>query len=130
MLCGETFFRNEKPIHRSGLGRWKKRIGEEGLERLLAETIRLGVEVEAVKPTSLKRVSVDTTVQPKNIAHPTDSKLLNRSRERLVSLAVKFSVKLRQTYRRKGPQAVMKARRYAHARQFKRMKRQVKSLRT
>ena len=129
-LCGETFFRNVKPIDRSGLGRWRKRIGEEGLERLLAETIRLGVEVEAVKPSSLKRVSVDTTVQPKNIAHPTDSKLLNRSRERLVSLAVKFSVKLRQTYRRNGPRAVMMAGRYAHARQFKRMKRQVKKLHT
>ena len=129
-LCGETFFRHEKPIHRGDLGRWRKRIGEEGLEHLLGETIQLGLETEVVKPSSLKRVSVDTTVQPKNIAHPTDSKLLNRSRERLVRLAAKFSIDLRQSYRRVGPRAVMKAGRYAHAKQFRRMRKQVKSQRT
>ncbi|MBF0357820.1 MAG: transposase [Magnetococcales bacterium] len=72
LLCGETFFRNEKPIDRSSMGNWRRRIGEDGLEYLLKETIRLGVDSGAVKPSSLKRVSVDTTVQPKNIAHPTD----------------------------------------------------------
>ncbi len=85
---------------------------------------------EAVRPTSLKRVSVDTTVQPKAIAYPTDAKLFNRSRERLVRLAQKQSVILRQSYRRKGPQAVLKAGRYAHARQTQRMRKQIKRLRT
>lgn len=129
-LCGETFFRHEKPLHRSDLSRWRKRIGVEGLEFLLAQTIRLGLAVEAVKPSSLERVTVDTTVQPKAIAHPTDAKLLNRSRERLVRLAARLGVPLRQSYARTGPLAVLKAGRYAHARQMKRMRREVKWLRT
>uniref|UniRef100_A0A1S7LHT2 Transposase n=1 Tax=Magnetococcus massalia (strain MO-1) TaxID=451514 RepID=A0A1S7LHT2_MAGMO len=129
-LCGETFFRHDKPLHRSDLSRWRKRIGEEGLEYLLKDTIWLGLETKVVKKSSLERVSVDTTVQPKNIAHPTDSKLLNKSRERLVKLATAYSVELRQSYKRKGKQVVLKAGRYAHAKQFKRMRKQIKSLRT
>ncbi|MBF0612984.1 MAG: IS5 family transposase [Magnetococcales bacterium] len=129
-LCGETFFRHEKPIHRADLSRWRKRIGEEGLETLLAETIKLGLQTKTIKPESLKRVTVDTTVQPKNIAHPTDAKLLNRSRVRLVRLAARFGVALRQSYQRLGPQALPAAGRYAHARQMVRMRREVKRLRT
>jgi len=73
---------------------------------------------------------VDTTVQPKAVTHPTDAKLLNRSRERLVRLAKKQGIVLRQSYQRKGPQAVLKAGRYAHARQMKRMAKEVKRLKT
>ena len=129
-LCGETFFQHRRPIVRSGLSKWRKRIKRKGMEALLQQTLAVGLDVGAVKPTSLKRVSVDTTVQPKAIAHPTDARLLNRSRERLVRLARKQSVTLRQSYRRKGPQAVLKAGRYAHARQTRRMHKQVKRLRT
>ncbi len=84
----------------------------------------------AVKASSLERVSVDTTVQPKNISYPTDSKLLNRSRVRLVRLSARFGVALRQSYHRLGPQALLAANRYAHARQMKRMAREVRTLRT
>ena len=129
-LCGETFFQHRRPIVRSGLSKWRKRIKSKGMEALLQQTLAVGLDVGAVKPASLKRVSVDTTVQPKAIAHPTDAKLFNRSRERLVRLARKQGVALRQSYRRKGPQAVLKAGRYAHARQMKRMRKQVKRLRT
>ena len=100
------------------------------MEALLQQTLAVGLDVGAIKSTSLKRVSVDTTVQPKAIAHPTDAKLLNRSRERLVRLAGKQEIALRQSYRRKGPQAVLKAGRYAHARQTRRMRKQIKRLRT
>ncbi|MEO5365110.1 MAG: hypothetical protein H7831_01875 [Magnetococcus sp. WYHC-3] len=44
--------------------------------------IRIGLETETIEESSLERVSVDTTVQPKNIAYPTDARLLTRSRER------------------------------------------------
>lgn len=129
-LCGETFFQYNPPIARSGLSKWRKRIKSKGMEALLQQTLLVGLDVGAVKQTSLKRVSVDTTVQPKSIAHPTDAKLLNRSRERLVRLAKKQGVDLRQSYQRKGPQAVLKAGRYAHARQMRRMRKEVKRLRT
>jgi hypothetical protein len=40
--------------------------------------------------------------QPKAVMFPTDAKLLNRARERLVRLAQKLGVRLRQSYRRVG----------------------------
>ncbi|WP_321394960.1 IS5 family transposase [uncultured Desulfuromusa sp.] len=129
-LCGETFFQYQRPIVRSGLSKWRKRIKDKGMEALLQQTLAVGLASGAVKDTSLKRVSVDTTVQPKAVAHPTDAKLLNRSRERLVRLAKKQGIVLRQSYQRKGPQAVLKAGRYAHARQMKRMAKEVKRLKT
>jgi IS5 family transposase len=94
-LCGETFFQHRPPIVRSGLRKWRKRIKSKGMEALLQQTLVVGLNVGAVKQTSLKRVSVDTTVQPKAIAHPTDAKLLNRSSERLVNLAKRLIKKQR-----------------------------------
>jgi IS5 family transposase len=129
-LCGETFFQHQKPIARSGLSKWRKRIKKKGMDALLKEILAVGLKTGAVKESSLERVSVDTTVQSKAISHPTDAKLLNRSRERLVRLAQKLQIELRQSYRRKGPQAVLKSGRYAHARQLRRMQKEVKRLRT
>lgn len=129
-LCGETFFQHRAPIARSGLSKWRKRINSKGMEALLLQTINVGLVIGAVKPASLKRISVDTTVQPKAITHPTDSKLLNRSREHLVKLAKKQQITLRQSYQRKGPQVALMAGRYAHAKQFKRMRKAVKTLKT
>ena len=73
---------------------------------------------------------VDTTVQPKNIAHPTDAKLLHRARERLVRLARKEGVRLRQSYARVGKRALIQQQRYAHAKQFKRANKYLRRLKT
>jgi IS5 family transposase len=58
------------------LGRFRKLIGEEGVEALLKATVEAAVAAQAVKPSEFERVIVDTTVQEKAIAHPTDSRLL------------------------------------------------------
>src|SRR5260221_6835167 len=73
-----------------------------------------------MKPSELSRVIVDTTVQPKNITFPTDAKLLNRAREKLVKLAKQLGVELRQSYTRVRKFALIQHQRYAHAKQFKR----------
>jgi IS5 family transposase len=73
---------------------------------------------------------IDTTVQPKAVMFPTDAKLLNRARERLVRLAKKLGVSLRQSYRRVGKLALIKHQRYAHAHQFKRANRSLRKLKT
>ena len=61
--------------------KWRNRLGKDGVEKLLIETINTGLKSKTIKPNSLTKVTVDTTVQEKNIAFPTDSKLLNKARE-------------------------------------------------
>ncbi len=129
-FCGETYFQHQLPIDFSSLSRWRKRIGEKGCELILSETLQGGLRSGAVKETSLKRVNIDTTVQPKAVRYPTDSRSYNRCRERLVRLARKFGINLRQTYSRLGPRALRKASSYAHARQFKRAKKEIRTLKT
>jgi IS5 family transposase len=83
-----------------------------------------------MKPQDVRRVVVDTTVQPKNVMFPTDAKLLHRARERLVGLARKVGMDLRQSYVRLGKKALIRHQRYAHAKQFKRANRCLRTLRT
>ena len=83
-----------------------------------------------LKRSSLDTAVLDTTVQPKAIAHPTDSRLLNRAREQLVAAAQDAGIALRQSYERVGKAAQTQAGRYAHAKQFKCMGREIRKLRT
>jgi IS5 family transposase len=103
-------------------------LGEEGVEKILSQTIVTALKTQTVAPQDLKRVISDTTVMEKNISFPTDTKLLNKAREKLVDLASRSDLKLRQTYARVGRFAALNAGRYAHAKQFKRMKKEVKKL--
>jgi len=83
-----------------------------------------------MKRSSLATIVLDTTVQPKAIAHPTDSRLLNWAREQLVEAAQGCGIRLRQSYARVGPAAEQRAGRYAHARQYRRMHKAIRQLRT
>ncbi len=129
-FCGATYFEHQLPIDPSSMTRFRRRIGESGCEKILQATVSAGLKSKTIKPAHLKRITVDTTVQEKAVSFPTDSKLLNRSRVRLVKLCHEQGVVLRQSYARKGPQALFKANRYAHARQYRRMRSRVKKLRT
>jgi IS5 family transposase len=93
-------------------------------------TVAAGVKSTTVKAGDFKRVTVDTTAQEKAVSYPTDGRLLNRSRARLVRWCRKAGVALRRSYARGGPKASVKAHRHAHARQYQRMRRCVKRLRT
>ncbi len=127
-FCGETFFQHQFPCHPTSLTRWRQRLGEEGCEWLLTATIQAGLDSKVITPSSLKRVVVDTTVQEKNIAYPTDSKLYDQSRRQLVGLAHELDITLRQTYQKLCREWLPKIGRYAHARQFKRMRRGIKKI--
>jgi transposase, IS5 family len=129
-FCGEEFFQHRLVFERSSLTRWRQRMGEEKLQALLQESLAVAARTEAMKPSDLARIVVDTTVQPKAVMFPTDAKLLNRARERLVRLAEKVGVELRQSYRRIGKLALIKHQRYAHAHQFKRANRSLRKLKT
>jgi transposase, IS5 family len=129
-FCGEEFFQHRLVFDRSSLTRWRQRMGEERLRALLQESLAVATRTEAMKPADLSRVIVDTTVQPKAVMFPTDAKLIHRARERLVRLADKLGVELRQSYRRVGKLALIKHQRYAHAKQFKRANRALRKLKT
>ena len=129
-LCGEEFFQHKLVLDRSSLTRWRQRMGEEKIKALLQESLSIAVKTEAIKPSELSEVIIDTTVEPKNVMFPTDARLLNRAREILVRLARKHGVPLRQSYARVGKFAQIKHQRYAHAKQFKRANRALKTLRT
>ena len=101
-FCGETFFQHKLPCDPTSLVRWRQRLGEEGCEWLLTATIQAGLSTKLVKPSSLKRIVLDTTVQEKNIAFPTDSKLYDTSRKQLVNLAASLGITLRQTYQKQA----------------------------
>src|ERR671911_84306 len=129
-FCGCKYFQHELPCDPSSLTRWRKRLGPDGLEKLLAATIQAGLNTGAVQPSSLERISVDTTVQPKAITHPTDAKLYLKALQALVRLAKKYGLKLRQAHTRLAKRAAVQVGRYAHARQMRRMRRELKRLKT
>jgi len=129
-FCGEQYFQHEVPIHPTSMTKWRNRLGESGSEKLLIETIKTGIKSKTIKPGSLKKVTVDSTVQEKNVTFPTDSKLLNKARANLVKLAKQEGLTLRQNYNRKGPYFALMAGRYAHAKQFKRMRNMNKKLKS
>ena len=128
-FCGETFFQHALPVDRSSMTRWRQRIGADELAALVQESLAAAHRGGALKPQDLERITVDTTVQPKAVAFPTDAKLMHKARERLVRLAGEMGVTLRQSYRRVGKLALIKQGRYAHAKQHNRARRELKRLR-
>ena len=129
-FTGEVFFQTCLPCDSSSLTRWRQRLGEAGMEELLAQTINAAKAMKAVDARELSRVIVDSTVQEKAIAHPADSRLLEVARRKLVLLCKRHGLKLRQSYEREGAALSRQAGRYAHARQFKRMRRILRRQRT
>jgi transposase, IS5 family len=130
LFCGETFFCHVLPFDRSSLTRWRQRMGEERLNTLLQETLSVAVRTKALRVSDLTQVVVDTTVQEKAVMFPTDAKLTDRARTRLIRLAKRHDIKLRQSYARVGKFALIMHQRYAHAKQFKRANAKLRTLHT
>jgi IS5 family transposase len=129
-FCGEVVFQHAAPFDRSSLTRWRQRLGEEQIAALLQESLSVAHRTKAIETKDLERVVVDTTVQEKAIAHPTDARLTHRAIEKLVGLAKREGVELRQSYLRVAKRAAIMVGRYTHAHQFKRARRELKFLRT
>lgn len=97
---------------------------------MLAETIEAAKRADVTKASSVKRVITDTTVMEKTFAHPTDSRLLERRREQVVKAAARHGLKLRQNHNREAPHLGLQIGRYAHAKQYKRMWKALRTLRS
>jgi transposase, IS5 family len=129
-FCGELSFCHKLPFDRSSLTHWRQRLGEEQLVALIQESLSVAHKTGALATRDLERVVVDTTVQAKAIAHPTDARLCHRALDKLVDLAARHGVPLRQSYRRVAKRAAIMVGRYTHAHQFKRARRELRFLRT
>jgi transposase, IS5 family len=129
-FCGYSHMQHKLPIHPTSMTRWRQRIGSEKLVALLKQTVEVAAQQKYLPKDELKQVNVDTTVQEKNITHPTDSKLLYKAIVKLGRMAKDRQIVLRQSYVRVGKRAAVKAGRYAHAKQFNRMRQQLRKLRT
>jgi IS5 family transposase len=129
-FSGQAYYEHRPPCDATQLGRFRRALGEEGIEQLLKSTIETAVAIKAIRPAELERVIVDSTVQSKAIAHPVDSRLLEIARHKVVSAARRAGISLKQTYAREGKELRRKAGGYAHAKQFKRLARTVKRQRT
>jgi transposase, IS5 family len=75
-------------------------------------------------------VIIDTTVMEKAVAHPTDSRLLDRCREHLVKAAARHGLKLRQNYDREAQLLGLQIGRYTHAKQYRRVRKALRTLRS
>ena len=127
-FCGFEHFQHEFPLEPTTLVKWRQRIGEEGIEKLFYQTISTAQKLGLLRESHLNKVNIDTTVQEKAIAYPTDARLYYKMQVKLVKAARKYGIELRQSYRRLGKKALVMQGRYSHARQMKRALRETKRL--
>lgn len=118
------------PCDATQIGRFRRAIGEEDLELLLRATIETTVDGRAIKPQELERVIVDSTVQEKTIAHPTDSRLLDIARRKVVMAAKRLGIKRKQTFDNESAELRRRAGGYVHAKQFKLLRKELRHQRT
>ena len=129
-FSGMAYFEDRAPCDATTLVKFRRLLGEEGVEELLAQTVNLAVSAKLIPAAALATVVVDSTVQEKAVAHPTDSRLLETARAKLVDAAKSAGIELKQTFAKECQHLSFKAGRYAHARQFKRMRAVIKRQRT
>ena len=127
-FCGGTFFEHQPPTNQSTLSRWRAKLGEQGAEEMLRETLACALRSKLAKRSDFERVNVDTHVQEKFVRHPTDAGLLDRARTRLVNAAERLRIPLKRNWKRKGKKMFRKCSGYAKAKQFKRLRRGVETM--
>ncbi len=129
-FSGMAFYEPRLPCDAKQVGRFRAAIGEAGVEELLKATIDTAVSSKAIVPAEFERLIVDTTVQEKAIAHPVDWRLMENARHKLVAAAKRAGIALKQTFAKETKTLRRKAGGYAHARQFKRLRKVLKRQRT
>jgi IS5 family transposase len=96
-FCGYKTMSWEVPCHPTELGKFRKRIGPDGVERVLQWTVAHHQQQGSVQT---KMVVIDSTVQEKNVTPPRDHKLYHRIAETVLAMAAAENICLRRSYRR------------------------------
>lgn len=129
-FCGREYFEHRLPLDPTSLVKWRQRIGAERMEAMLKVTIEAAQNGNHLKCEEVKRVVVDTTVQEKAIAFPTDARLRFHALNKLVQEAKRRQIHLRQTYTRTSKHLYEMQSRYRHARKYKLAQKATNKLRT
>ncbi len=127
-FSGEIYFEHEYPTDQSTMSRWRRKLGKSGAKKMLEESLKNGLREGFIKKSELNRINVDSTVQEKAVRYPTDARLYDRMRERLVKSARQNGVELRQTYERIGKKVLRARSGCAKANQFKRARKATRQL--
>jgi len=129
-FCGFEYFQHEFPLKPTTLVKWRQRVGADGIEKLFYQTLQTAQKLGLLTKMHLNKVNIDTTVQEKAIAYPTDARLYYKMKVNLVKAAQKHGIGLRQSYHRLGRKALVMQGRYSHARQMRRAWKETKKLKT
>lgn len=125
-FCGEAEFQWEPPCDPSDMVHFRKRIGEEGAEKIFAASIQ--TRRDEIKSTN--DVLIDTTAQEKNITYPTDAKLLIKVIKRCNKIATQEGIDQRQNYKRTMKKLLLKQRFAHHPKRKKEAAAALRKLRT
>ena len=97
-FCGGLEFMPKQPCDASELVHFRNRIGEEGMELILAESIRVNTDHD--NEDHFDTAFIDSTVQEKNITYPTDAKLHKKIIKNVLKIVHDNCLPLRQSYTR------------------------------
>lgn len=95
-FCGMSEFTPSYPCNASELVHFRKRIGEKGVELILAESIRVNQQDD--DRDHHDTAFIDSTVQEKNVTYPTNAKLHKKIIRKVLSIVKSLNLPLRQSY--------------------------------
>ncbi len=124
-FSGYSHFEHKFPCDPSDFVHFRKRLGEEGIEKIFVHTVEL--HGEKIKS---KQLLSDTTVQENNITYPTDSKLAKKIIDKCNKIAEKESITQRQNYKRVSKQFLRDSYNSHHPRRKKKARKSMKKLKT
>ena len=126
-FCGYVFFEHKFPCDPSDFVHFRKRIGEEGVAKIFAYSVKIhGEEV----PKQAKFVLSDTTVQGNNTTFPTDAKMCKKVIDKCVEIAEKEDIKLRCKYKKESKELFGDTYNGKHPKRAKKAKKAKKRLKT
>lgn len=124
-FCGEAHFQHRFPFDPSDFVYFRKRIGEEGFEKIFRQSVLIHGK-DAQEKVQLS----DTTVQSNNIAFPTDAKLYKKIIDKCNKIARENGIQQRQTYVRKSKQLLRDCYNPNHPKRKKKARASLGKLRT
>ena len=127
-FCGMEQFTTSAPCASTELVHFRKRIGEKGVELILAESIRVNDDHD--DGATHKTAFIDSTVQEKNVTYPTDAKLLKKVIGKIMKIVAAENLPLRQSYSRTLKGIYRDQRFRNHPKNWKKAKKADRSLRT